>query len=73
MSVHGVAAGPLFPDQGTRSARLKRRVRSIGLETLLFVLITVASPLLLAAALGLALFAIWCVVLARYGDVKDSD
>ena len=50
MSVHGVAPGPLFPDEGTRSARLKRRVRSIGLETLLFVLITLASPLLLVAA-----------------------
>ena len=42
MSVHGVTDGPLFPDPGPRSARLARRVRSIGLETLLFVLITAA-------------------------------
>ena len=50
MSVHGVMEGPLFPDQGPRSARLRRRVRSIGLETLLLVLITVLSPVLVPAA-----------------------
>ena len=50
MSVHGVTDGPLFPDEGPLSDRLIRRVRSIGLETLLFVLITVASPLLVPAA-----------------------
>ena len=50
MGVHGVTDGPLFPDEGPRSDRLIRRARSIGLETLLFVLITVASPLLVPAA-----------------------
>ena len=50
MRVHGVTDGPLFPDTGSAAARVKRRVRSIGLETLLFVVITVASPLLVVAA-----------------------
>lgn len=50
MRVHGVTDGPLFPDTGSRSARLRRRTSSIGLETLLFVLITLTSPLLVVAA-----------------------
>lgn len=50
MSVHGVSAGPLFPDPGPRSARWARRTRSIGLEVLLFAAITVLSPLLVPAA-----------------------
>lgn len=51
MSVHGVTAGPLFPDPGSRSTRIGRRVRSIGLEVLLFFVITLLSPLLVPAAL----------------------
>lgn len=50
MRVHGVTDGPLFPDTGSRSARLRRRTRSIGLETLLFAAITLTSPLLVVVA-----------------------
>src|ERR1044072_5109817 len=44
-----VTPGPLFPDDGPRGARVVRRVRGISLEIVLFVLVTVLSPLLLVA------------------------
>ncbi|MDX6581242.1 MAG: hypothetical protein QOI10_426 [Solirubrobacterales bacterium] len=50
MRVMPVTPGPLFPDDGPRGARIVRRVRGILLELVLFVLVTVLSPLLLAAA-----------------------
>ncbi len=56
-------------------AAVERDPEQAGLDAALQRLVQepYGPPLLLAAALGLALFAIWCVVLARYGDVKDSD
>lgn len=43
-------AGPLFPDDGPRGARVLRRVRGITLEIAAFVLVTVLLPVLLAGA-----------------------
>jgi 1-acyl-sn-glycerol-3-phosphate acyltransferase len=48
--VHGVTAGPLFPDDGPRGPRLVRRVRGILIEVVALVLVTVLFPLLLAGA-----------------------
>jgi 1-acyl-sn-glycerol-3-phosphate acyltransferase len=50
--------GPLLPDDGPRRARIVRRVRGIGLEAVLLVLVTVLMPvlLLLAAAVDLVLW-----------------
>ena len=45
-----VTPGPLFADDGPRGARIVRRVRGIALEVVLFILVTVLSPLLLVAA-----------------------
>ena len=42
--------GPLFPDRGSRRARLKRRVRNIGIELFAFAAVTLTFPLLLAGA-----------------------
>jgi 1-acyl-sn-glycerol-3-phosphate acyltransferase len=53
--VHGVTAGPLFPDEGPRGARLLRRTRGIGLEVVGFLAVTVLFPLLALAALGVDL------------------
>jgi 1-acyl-sn-glycerol-3-phosphate acyltransferase len=51
--------GPLIPDQGTRTARVWRRVRGITIELVLLALLTALSPLLLigAAAVDAALWA----------------
>lgn len=43
-------AGPLFPDDGPRGARIVRRVRGITLEVLAFVAVTALLPLLLVGA-----------------------
>jgi 1-acyl-sn-glycerol-3-phosphate acyltransferase len=50
--------GPLLPDDGPRGARLLRRVRGIAVELLLFVLLTVLAPVLLACA-ALVDLALW--------------
>src|SRR5215207_7468644 len=50
MRVMPVSRGPLFADDGPLSARIIRRVRGIGLEIVLFLLVTVLLvPLLIAA------------------------
>jgi 1-acyl-sn-glycerol-3-phosphate acyltransferase len=56
--VHGVTAGPLFPDDGPRGARIARRVRGIAIEGIAFVLVTVLFPLLVVVALPVDL-ALW--------------
>ena len=58
MRVHGVTAGPLFPDDGPRGARIARRVRGIAIEGTAFVLVTVLFPLLVVVA-GLVDLALW--------------
>ena len=50
MRVRDISPGPLFEDDGPRGPRIVRRVRGIALELVLFVLVTVLSPLLLAGA-----------------------
>jgi 1-acyl-sn-glycerol-3-phosphate acyltransferase len=58
MRVLPVTAGPLFPDDGPRGARIWRRVRAIALELVLFIVITVLSPVLIVVAAGVDL-ALW--------------
>jgi 1-acyl-sn-glycerol-3-phosphate acyltransferase len=50
--------GPLIPDDGSRGSRLVRRVRGIGIELLVFVLLTVTFPVLLIGAVIVDL-ALW--------------
>ena len=50
MRVKPVSQGPLFPDDGPLGQRIIRRVRGIGLEIVLFVLVTVLLPVLLIVA-----------------------
>jgi 1-acyl-sn-glycerol-3-phosphate acyltransferase len=50
--------GPLIPDDGPAGARVWRRARGITLELVLFVLITVLSPVLLLGAAAVD-FALW--------------
>ena len=44
MRVREVSRGPLFADDGPRGPRILRRVRGIALELVLFVVVTVLSP-----------------------------
>ncbi len=55
MRVHGVTAGPLFPDEGPRGARLVRRARGISIEVVALVLVTLLFPLLAAVAVAVDL------------------
>jgi 1-acyl-sn-glycerol-3-phosphate acyltransferase len=50
--------GPLLPDDSPRASRVARRLRGAGIELVLFVLVSVLSPLLviLAALVDLALW-----------------
>jgi 1-acyl-sn-glycerol-3-phosphate acyltransferase len=50
--------GPLIPDDGPLGARAWRRVRGIVIELLVFVLVTLLAPLLVAAAVVIDL-ALW--------------
>jgi 1-acyl-sn-glycerol-3-phosphate acyltransferase len=50
--------GPLIPDEGPLGARLWRRVRGITVEVLLFLLVTLLSPLLMMIAVVVDL-ALW--------------
>ena len=50
MRVQTPGRGPLFPDQGPLGARIYRRVFGITVEVVLFVLMTVLSPLLMLVA-----------------------
>src|SRR5258705_5218484 len=52
--------GPLLPDDGSRGARLQRRVRGIAIETLALVLVTLLFPVLLLAAVAVDLV-LWVV------------
>ena len=58
MRVRDVGAGPLFADDGPLAARLKRRVRGVGIELVALLLLTLLFPLviLLAAAVDLVLW-----------------
>ncbi|MDX6665047.1 MAG: hypothetical protein QOG68_1253, partial [Solirubrobacteraceae bacterium] len=47
MRVHEVSGGPLFPDEGGRGARWRRRTRGIAIELLAFVALTVLLPVAL--------------------------
>lgn len=58
MRVLPVTQGPLFADDGPRGARILRRVRAIGLELVLFVVITVLSPVLVLAVAAVD-FVLW--------------
>ncbi len=60
MRVTGVTRGPLFPDDGPRGARLGRRAKGIAIETGAFVALTLAFPVVLAAAAVVDL-ALWVV------------
>ncbi|MCW2990788.1 MAG: hypothetical protein JWM73_1382 [Solirubrobacterales bacterium] len=51
MRVRDVSAGPLFPDDGPRAARVIRRARGIAAETLAFLVLTVVLPAALVAGL----------------------
>jgi 1-acyl-sn-glycerol-3-phosphate acyltransferase len=44
--------GPLIPDDSHRASRIRRRTRGIAIELLLFVLLTLLSPLLMLCAAG---------------------
>jgi 1-acyl-sn-glycerol-3-phosphate acyltransferase len=50
-----VDLGPLVPDDSHRGARVRRRVRGIAIEVVVFVLISVLSPLLLIATIAVDL------------------
>jgi 1-acyl-sn-glycerol-3-phosphate acyltransferase len=58
--VRQVTRSPLFPDDGPRGARLKRRAKGIAIELGAFVALTLLSPLALAAA-ALVDLALWIV------------
>jgi 1-acyl-sn-glycerol-3-phosphate acyltransferase len=58
--VEGVSRGPLFPDDGPRGPRLRRRAKGIAIETAAFVVLTLLSPLVLVAAVVVDL-ALWLV------------
>jgi 1-acyl-sn-glycerol-3-phosphate acyltransferase len=60
MRVRRVTRGPLFPDDGPRAARLRRRATGIGVEAAAFAALTLLSPLVLAAAVLVDL-ALWLV------------
>lgn len=47
--------GPLLPDTGPRGPRVARRARGIAIEATAFVVVTLLSPLLLAAAVAVDL------------------
>jgi 1-acyl-sn-glycerol-3-phosphate acyltransferase len=47
--------GPLLPDTGPRGPRYARRARGIAIETTAFAVVTLLSPLLLAAAVAVDL------------------
>jgi 1-acyl-sn-glycerol-3-phosphate acyltransferase len=55
-----VTRGPLFPDEGPRGARLRRRAKGIAVEAGAFAALTVLFPVLLAAA-AVADLALWLV------------
>ena len=59
-----VGRGPLFPDDGPRAARLRRRARGIAVEAAAFVALTLLAPLVLplAAAVDLARRKRWIAV-----------
>src|SRR4051812_44915497 len=50
MRVARVSRGPLFPADGPRGRRLVRRARGIAIEVGAFLLLTLLSPLVTAAA-----------------------
>ena len=50
MRVGTPGRGPLFPDQGPLLPRMKRRVLGIALEVVLFVLLTILSPMIMLGA-----------------------
>ena len=50
MRVGTPGPGPLFPDQGPLWSRMQRRVLGIALEVILFVLLTVLSPVVMLGA-----------------------
>jgi hypothetical protein len=56
----GDALGPLIPDESPRTARVLRRVRGISIEVLMFLLISLLSPVLLVCAI-VADAALWLV------------
>jgi 1-acyl-sn-glycerol-3-phosphate acyltransferase len=58
MRVLPVTPGPLFPDDGPWLARIGRRVRGIGIEIVLFIALTVLSPVLVLVA-GAVDLALW--------------
>ena len=60
MHVDRVGPGPLFPDDGSLAARVRRRVLGVTGELLTFVLLTVLSPVLVVLAL-LADLVMWAV------------
>ena len=60
MRVRRVTRGPLFPDDGPRGARLRRRATGIAVEAAAFAALTLLSPLVLAAAVLVDL-ALWLV------------
>ena len=60
MRVKRVTHGPLLADDGALGARLRRRAKGIAIETGAFVVLTIAFPLVLAAA-GLVDLALWLV------------
>ena len=50
--------GPLIPDDSSRASRVMRRVRSITVEVIAFVLVTALSPLLLIGTVAIDI-ALW--------------
>lgn len=60
MRVRSVTAGPLFPDDGPRGARLARRARGVTIELVAFVVVTVLFPLLAVLAVVVDL-TLWLV------------
>ncbi len=60
MRVQDIGPGPLFADDGPLGARLKRRVRGVGIELIALVLLTLLFPLVIALAAAVDL-ALWIV------------
>ncbi len=60
MRVKRVTRGPLFPDEGPRGARLRRRTKGIAIESGGFLLLTISFPLVLPAA-ALVDLTLWLV------------